>query len=622
MSDVDRPATPALMLTALGIVYGDLGTSPLYAMQAVVGGAGGVDAGAALGVLSLIVWALLLTVSLKYCLLVLRADNAGEGGILALMSLVSGQTARPRWVLAAMGLFGAALLYGDGALTPAISVLSALEGVTVATNALSRFVLPAAVLILIALFAGQVLGTARIGRVFGPVMLVWFVAIGAVGVLGVVERPEVLMAIDPRHAIALLLARPGDALAILGAVFLVLTGGEALYADLGHVGRAPIRWAWYAVVLPALLLSYAGQTALLLGGHPAAGGNPFWAAVPHWAVVPMVVLATVATVIASQAIITGAFSMTRQAMQLGWLPGMRIRQTSDEEYGQIYVPVVNWLLMLATLSLAVSFGSSDRLAGAYGTAVSTTMLLTTLLLAVVMIERWRWPWPLALGVGGALLLVDAAFFLANALKIAEGGWIPLLLGVLLFALMVTWWQGIAAVRTRLGRIVTKPADFLRRLVDGEVPRVAGTAVFLTRADVVVPTIMVRHVDDMKALHRHLATLAVAFEPVPRVARDRRVAIARVADGFWHITARYGFVEMPDLPEVLALARENGCELGLDDAVYFGARDTVVAAPRGQRLLRPGQRMVFAFLYRNALRTVDRFRLPADRFVEVGRQIEL
>ena len=610
-----------MMLTALGIVYGDLGTSPLYAMQAVVGAVGPIDGATALGVLSLITWALLLTISLKYCVLVLRADNSGEGGILALMSLVSGGRARPRWTLASMGLFGAALIYGDGALTPAISVLSALEGVTVVTDTLAPFVLPAAIVILVGLFAGQAFGTARIGRVFGPVMLLWFVAIGAIGILGVAHRPEVLLALDPRHAANLLIGHPAGALAILGGVFLVLTGGEALYADLGHVGRASIRVAWYAVVLPALLLSYAGQTAWLMDGG-SGGGNPFWAVVPGWAVIPMVVLATAATVIASQAIITGAFSMTRQAMQLGWLPGMRIRQTSDVEYGQIYVPLVNWILMVATLGLTLSFGSSERLAGAYGTAVSTTMLLTTLLLGFVMVERWRWSLGLALPVIAAMLLIDVAFFAANAEKIAEGGWIPLLLGAGLFALMLIWWQGAAAIRTRLGRTVMEPAAFLQKLDDGEIPRVPGAAVFLTRASMPVPTVMVQHIEDMGALHRRIVSLGVAFEPTPRVAETDRIRVANIADGFWHVTARYGFVEVPDLPGALMLARRHGCDLALDEAIYFGARDTVVAAPRGERLLRPGVRMVFAFLYRNALRNVDRFRLPQERFVEIGRQIEL
>ncbi len=618
----DRRATPALMLAALGIVYGDLGTSPLYTMQTVVGAAGTIDAGAALGLLSLIVWALLITVSVKYCLFVMRADNNGEGGILALMSLVTGNDPHRRWLLVAMGLFGAALLYGDGAITPAISVLSALEGVNVVTTALKPYVMPAAVAVLLALFAAQALGTARIGSVFGPVMLAWFAAIGVIGLIGVARHPAVLAAIDPRHAIGFLAHHGHGSLIVLGGVFLAVTGAEALYADMGSIGRHPIRAAWYGAVLPALLLSYAGQTALLMQGGVAKDANPFWLTVPQWAVAPMVVLATLATIIASQAIITGAFSLTRQAMQLGWLPGLRIRQTSDREYGQIYVPFVNWALMAVTLALTAAFGSSDRLAGAYGTAVSTTMLLTTALLFHAMTERWRWSAALAGAVAGGFLIVDLVFFAANLMKIADGGWIPLLLGVLLFTMMTTWRRGTDAARTRLGGAREEPARFLQRLIDGEIPRVPGTAVFLTGASRPVPAIMVRHVRDMGALHRSLVSLTLRFEERPRVPAAERVEIERVADGFWHLTAHFGFVEVPDLHAVLMDARERGCELDLDQAIYFGAHDEVVPAPPGERLLPAWRRMLFAFMHRNALRTFDRFQLPAQRFVEVGRQLKL
>ena len=617
----DRPATPALMLTALGIVYGDLGTSPLYTMQTIVGAAGHVDARGALGLLSLIVWALLLTVSVKYCLFVMRADNHGEGGILALMSLVTAGGGR-RWLLAAMGLFGAALLYGDGAITPAISVLSALEGINVATAAFKPYVMPAAVVVLIVLFAAQALGTARIGAVFGPVMLVWFVVIGVIGLAGVVRHPGVLAAIDPRHAIGFLAAHGWGSFVVLGGVFLALTGAEALYADMGNVGRAPIRAAWYGMVLPALLLSYAGQTALLMQGNVPKGGNPFWLAMPHWAVVPMVALATVATIIASQAIITGVFSLTRQAMQLNWLPGLVIRQTSDREYGQIYVPFVNWALMAATLALTVGFGSSDRLAGAYGTAVATTMLLTTALLYCAMTTRWNWSPALAALVSGLFLIVDLAFFAANLLKIVDGGWIPLLLGVILFTLMTSWRRGTEALRQRLGNEREEPARFVQRLLDGQIPRVPGTAVFFTRNSLPVPAIMVRHIRDFGALPRQLASVTLRFEEAPRVAAAQRVEVEQVADGFWHLTAHFGFVELPDLGAVLSQAQSQGCELDLDRAIYFGGHDEVVPAPRGERLMPVWRRMLFGFMYRNGVRTVDRFHLPAERFIEVGRQVAL
>ena len=467
-ASADRAATPGLMLTALGIVYGDLGTSPLYTMQTIVGVAGKVDAAAAIGLLSLIIWALLLTVSVKYCLFVMRADNHGEGGILALMSLVTSGTtpSRRRWLLVAMGLFGAALLYGDGAITPAISVLSALEGINVVTTAFKPYVMPVAVVVLLALFAAQTLGTARIGKVFGPVMLLWFAGIAAIGVVSVVEHPRVLLAVDPRHAIGFLDAHGLGSLAVLGGVFLALTGAEALYADMGHIGRNPIRAAWYGLVLPALLLSYAGQTALIMEGGLANGANPFWLAIPPWAVLPMVVLATAATIIASQAIITGAFSLTRQAIQLGWLPGLQIRQTSNEEYGQIYVPFVNWALMAVTLALTIGFGSSDRLAGAYGTAVATTMLLTTALLYCAMTAQWGWSPALAGLMTAVFLTVDLAFFAANLLKIADGGWIPLLLGAILFTLMTSWRAGVEALRQRLVDEQAEPARFIQMLLDG------------------------------------------------------------------------------------------------------------------------------------------------------------
>ena len=453
-------------------------------------------------------------------------------------------------------------------------------------------------------------------------MLVWFAAIAVIGGIAVAAHPQVLLAIDPRHALGYLARHGWGSLPVLGGVFLALTGAEALYADMGSIGRNPIRAAWYGLVLPALLLSYAGQTALLMQGGVPAGGNPFWLVIPHWAVVPMVVLATAATIIASQAIITGAFSLTRQAMQLGWLPGLAIRQTSDLEYGQIYVPFVNWALIAVTLALTVGFGSSDRLAGAYGTAVATTMLLTTMLLYNAMTGQWRWPAPLAATVSGLFLAVDVAFFAANLLKIADGGWIPLLLGLLLFTLMTSWRRGVDAVRRRLLDERVDPARFAQMLVDGEVPRVPGTAVFFTRNSLPVPAIMVRHIRDFGALPQQLASLTVRFDEIPRIAADRRVEVQQVAEGFWHLTAHFGFLEEPDLGAVLEHARDKGCMLDLDRALYFGSHDEVVPAPRGERVLSGWRRVLFVLMYRNGLRTVDRFRLPAERFIEVGRQVTL
>ncbi len=610
-----------MALAALGIVYGDLGTSPLYTYQTIVGAVGGHPSAAdALGLLSLVIWALIVTVSVKYCLVVMRADNHGEGGILALMSLISGRAGRTAAALTAMGLFGAALIYGDGIITPAISVLSALEGVNVVTTALKPFVLPAALVILVALFALQTYGTARIGRVFGPIMLVWFAVIALLGICGIVRRPDVVLAVDPSHAIGFLLRHGLASLVVLGGVFLAITGGEALYADMGHIGRAPIRLAWFVLVLPALLLSYAGQTALLLD-NPGLDGNPFFRLAPDWAIIPLVVLATVATIIASQAIITGAFSLTRQAMQLGWFPGLVIRQTSDEEYGQIYVPLVNWAMMICTLALTFGFGSSDRLAGAYGTAVSTTMLLTTALLYNVMRDVWRWSLPLALGVSGLFVVIDIVFFAANMLKLLEGGWIPLLLGALIFAAMTTWKRGIDALRKRLVQGEETPEQFLARLEEGQIPRVPGTAVFLSRTGALVPPVLVRHVAQFKAVQETVVGLTIGFEEVPRVAQSERARVSEVAAGLWHVTVRYGFVEIPDLAKALAAARDHGCPLDLDDAIYFAAHDEVVRSESHPRLS-PWRRLLFAFMYRNAVRAPDRFDLPSDRFLEIARQVAL
>jgi KUP system potassium uptake protein len=623
----DRPITAAAALAAMGIVYGDLGTSPLYTFQTIVEDAGGHPSPtAALGLLSLVVWTLLITVSIKYCVFVMKADNHGEGGILALMSLVAGRLGgrgrgRTVAVMVAMGLFGAALIYGDGIITPAISVLSALEGVNIVAKGFTPYVVPAALVVLLALFAAQSRGTATIGKLFGPVMLLWFLVIALLGIGGILRRPEVLAALSPLYAAGFLAAHGWRSLVVLGGVFLAITGGEALYADMGHIGRGPIRVAWYAVVLPALLLSYAGQTGLLLA-HPGLTGNPFFELAPHWAILPLVVLATLATIIASQAIITGVFSLTRQAMQLGWFPGLVIRQTSDEEYGQIYVPFVNWVMMAGTLALTWGFGSSAKLAGAYGTAVSTTMLLTTALLYNAMRDVWRWPVLPAALVSGIFLVADLGFFAANLLKLREGGWIPLALGVVLFLMMTTWHKGVAAVRARLAEQEDKPEVFLADLNGGRITRVPGTAVFLSRTGTAIPDMLIRHAAQMGALQEALVTLSLVFDEVPRVAASDRAVVEPIAEGFWHVTVRFGFIEVPNVFVALASARDGGCPLSLDDAVFFGARDEVVPARRKQRRLPGWRRMMFAFMYRNAVRAPDRFDLPADRFLEVGRQVEL
>ncbi len=609
-------------LGALGIVYGDLGTSPLYTLQTVVQATGGhFTTASALGILSLLVWTLIITISIKYCLFVMRADNHGEGGILALMSLVGANrfkgTAK---ILAVMGLLGAALLYGDGVITPAISVLSALEGVNVVTGSLKPFVMPAAVAILIVFFAAQRFGTARIGAAFGPIMLLWFLVIAVLGLTGIVRNPSVLTALDPRHAIGFLAHSGGNGMLVLGGVFLCITGGEALYADMGHFGPGPIRLSWYAIVLPSLLLSYAGQTALLIQ-KGTIEGNPFFQLCPTWGVYPLVFLAMIATIIASQSIITGSFSMTRQAMQLGWLPGFHIRQTSDKVYGQIYVPVVNWMMMVATIGITIAFGSSDRLAGAYGTAVSTTMMLTTCLLFTAMRKTWRWPLAVSILIAGLFLIVDVGFFGANLLKIAEGGWLPLTFGALVFFLMLTWRSGIDAVRESLAQASEAPERFVADLAAGKVPRVPGTAIFLTRTYQKIPPLLIDHVKHMGALHQSVIALTILFEESPRIDDEERCGVEKIADGIWRVTMRFGFVEIPDLTAALKRVKGLDPSIDLDHAIYFATRDIIVARA-GSSLFAHWRLPVFAFLYRNAVKVVDRFSLPPDRVVEIARQIEL
>jgi KUP system potassium uptake protein len=614
--------TPTAILTALGIVYGDLGTSPLYTFKAIAQAMGGAfDRASALGSLSLIFWALIITISIKYCMFVMRADNHGEGGILALMSLSQAKWRGRKWPLIACGLFGAALIYGDGIITPAISVLSALEGLNVATDAFVPHVMPMAAVILLVLFSVQRLGTGNVAKAFGPAMLVWFMAIAVLGLLGIWRNPAVLTAADPRFAIGFLASHGWLSFVVLGAVFLAVTGGEALYADMGNVGPNPIRIAWFALVLPALLLNYAGQTALFLGGL-TADGNSFFALAPSWSLYPLVALATLATIIASQAIITGVFSLTRQAMQLGWFPGVEIRQTSSETYGQIYVPFVNWTMMALTIGLTISFRSSDRLAGAYGTAVSTTMLLTTVLLYEVMRKSWRWPVWTALPVFCGFLVVDFVFFGANLLKIRDGGWIPLLLATMLFIVMTTWRSGTDAVRRAQIRS-SEPLDkFLKDIEKDKRPRVPGTAVFLTRMlSRAVPPLIMQHVRQIGAIPEILVALSVRFVDRPRVGPDERLEVKQLSASFWHLTLRYGFVEVPDLPATLGMAGELGCALPLDDPIYFAAHDDIVRR-KGRSYLWRWQRWLFAFMYRNSTHAEDRFNLPAGSFVEITRRMEV
>ena len=622
-----RDAPPAMrfgqarwMVAALGVVFGDIGTSPLYTLKTVLDLSGGSrDPAVVLGILSLIIWTLIVITTIKYVGCAMRVDNDGEGGILALMALL-GVKREHRPALVAFGLFGAALIYGDGAITPAISVLSALEGLTIAAPPLASYVLPAAVAILIALFAIQPLGTARIGRAFGPVMTVWFLTIGILGVWGIARHPSVLLALSPTYALAYLLHGGAAGFLVLGGVFLCVTGAEALYADMGHFGAGPIRMAWHAVVFPCLALNYAGQAAIVLAGG-VTGDNIFYRLCPESLLLPLIGLATVATIIASQSIITGAFSMTRQAIQLGWFPRLQISQTSDEGYGQIYVGPVNWTLMVATIGLAVGFGKSENLAAAYGIAVSATMLMTSALLLIAMREIWRWGWLASGSLAGMFLVVDSAFFASNSTKIAEGGYVPIILAICVYGVMFIWHRGAQAVSTRLHDCLTPIEAFLARIERDKIARVPGTAVFLTRATRETPPVMVWLVRHNRSLHARVIALTATIESVPRIADEERFAITPVAPGFWRAIVRFGFMERPNVPRVLEQLKARGCTIDLDDVTYYVGHETVISRTDGKGLPR-WEEMIFAAMERNAAHVTDYFRLPTEQVVEIGRQIAI
>jgi KUP system potassium uptake protein len=610
-----------LTLTALGVVYGDIGTSPLYALRECFHGPHGIAPTRenVLGVLSLIFWSLTLIISVKYLIFVMRADNDGEGGILALMALVSRQPqARRRGhaVLVALGLFGAALLYGDGMITPAISVLGAVEGLTVATHVFEPYVVPTTVAILVALFLIQSRGTGAVGVLFGPVMVLWFVTIGVMGGWWIVSDPHVLTAFNPAHA-AVFLGRNGwHGFVVLGAVFLVVTGGEALYADMGHFGRRPIRLAWFTLVLPGLLLNYLGQGALLLS-HPEAAASPFYLMAPSWAVYPLVALATMAAVIASQALISGVFSLTRQAVQLGYCPRLDIDHTSVTERGQIYIPQVNWALMIATVALVIGFGSSSALAAAYGVAVTSTMIITTLLAYLVA----RGSWGVSRGVAGSLavffLAIELGFFGANLIKIFQGGWFPLVIGVMLYTALSTWKKGRSLLALRFVDRHYPLDQFLQE--DGARPphRVPGTAIFMTSNLDGTPPTLLHNLQHNKVLHERVLLLTVVTSEIPHVEAQHRVEIEPLDGGFFRVRIRYGFMEEPDIPAAL---RVSGLHIVPDETTYFLGTETLLATGRpGMPLWRE---RLFVLMSRNALRATSFFKIPPDRVVEIGMQVEL
>ncbi len=613
-----HPAFGALMLGALGVVYGDIGTSPLYTMKTALDWAGSsATAEVVLGMLSLIVWTLLITTSLKYVAVVMRADNEGEGGILALMSLLSRKQGT-RIGIVSLGILGAALLYGDGAITPAISVLSALEGLKAPIPAIEPYIVSMAVVILIAVFALQPQGSARIGKLFGPIMVVWFAVIGILGLLGIARNPGVLVALDPRHGLIYLFTHGFSGFLVLGAVFLCATGAEALYADMGHFGPKAIRSTWYFFVLPMLLLSYAGQTALVLNGSVESGGNPFFALCPARLQVPLVFLATVATIIASQAIISGAFSMTRQAIQLGLCPRLHIKQTSEEGYGQIYVGFVNWALMALTLTLTLTFRSSDNLAAAFGIAVALTMLLTSVLIFHVMREIWHWSLPLAGAVAGLFILVDLSFVSANMMKVLEGGWVPLVVAAIIFALMSIWRDGRGLLVKKLERDTLPLETFIQQMRNK--PRVHGSAVYLTNRLDVVPVALLHNLKHNKILHERIVLLQVLTKNIPHVDESDRIEVHHLADNYHTITVNYGFMESPNLPRALDDCAVKQLRFNMMDTSFFVGRFTIV--PKKRAKWRKVETKIFEAMHRNALPATEFFRIPPNRVVELGTQVEI
>jgi KUP system potassium uptake protein len=612
-----RGSFGALALGALGVVYGDIGTSPLYTMKTALDWGGGATPEIAIGMLSLIVWTLLITTSIKYVAVVMRADNDGEGGILALMSLI-GIKHGNRTGIIAIGVLGASLLYGDGAITPAISVLSAIEGLKLPVPAIAPYVMPLSVAVLVGIFALQPQGSARIGKLFGPIMTVWFITIGVLGLNGVMNHPGVLVALDPRYGAAYLFTHGFTGFLVLGAVFLCATGAEALYADMGHFGPQPIRLAWYGLVLPMLLLNYAGQAAVVVQGATAADANPFFILCPASLQVPLVILATLATIIASQAIISGAFSMTRQAIQLGLCPRLHITQTSAEGYGQIYVGSVNWVLMALTLGLTLGFRSSDNLAAAFGVAVSLTMLLTSLLMFLVMRDIWNWSLTASVLVAGLFIVVDLSFVTANLMKVFEGGFVPLIVAAVIFFLMWTWRSGRQLMLETLERDTLPLASFIKQ-IHGK-SRVPGTAVYVTSRTDVVPVPLLHNLKHNKVIHQRVVLLHVVTENAPHIAADQRIRVTDLMDDFYSVEACYGFMEQPDIPQALDACGSQHLRFNLMDTSFFVGRLTIVpaAAPR----MSPIRIKLFEAMHRNALAATEFFRIPPNRVIELGGQIEL
>jgi KUP system potassium uptake protein len=615
-------AGSSLTIAALGVVYGDIGTSPLYAVRQSLLDFGDLSEHAILGALSLIVWALALIVTVKYVIVIMRADNRGEGGLLALTALVLRTARRTErryvWIMAA-GLVGAALFYGDGVITPAISVLSAVEGLKVATPLFEPYVIPISLVLLIGLFLMQCRGTASVGRLFGPVMLVWFVVLALLGMRGIAQQPRILLALNPFYGIAVLLDGSWRGFIMLGAVFLAVTGTEALYADMGHFGRTALRTAWLRLVFPALLLNYFGQGAVLLG-NPQALENPFYRLAPEWGLYPLVVLAAAATVIASQAVISGAFSITRQAVQLGYLPRLEVRHTSEQEIGQVYVPRINIGLLVAVIVLVLGFRSSDNLGAAYGIAVSGMMAITTGL-AFLYMRSQGWSLALAVPVFAVFGLVDLTFLCANLLKITEGGWFPIVVAALVFALMATWWRGRRLLAEKRARDAMPLREFVAALKADHPMRIPGTAVFMTRDLEHVPLALLHALKHYQVLHQRVVMMQVVTEDVPHVPEEQRLEISELGKGFYAIRLRYGFMEQPNVMRALAQCRTGGLRFNLMETSFIIGREKLRPRPRRAAFWRWRDRL-FILMTNNMLDATEFFRIPPNRVVELGGQIEI
>ena len=620
-----RAALPALVVGALGVVFGDIGTSPLYALKECFSPEHGIAPTPenVKGILSLITWSMAWVVAWKYLSVMMRADNNGEGGILALLALaLRGLDREPRlrWFVIMLGIFGAAMFYGDSMITPAISVLSAVEGLEIATPVFSRWVIPATLAILAALFLIQRHGTGRVGAFFGPVTALWFVAIAVAGVSRIGDHPDIVHALDPARAVAFLAANPLPGFLVLGAVFLVLTGGEALYADMGHFGKRPVRIAWFGLVMPALLLNYYGQGAFLLA-NPAAVKNPFYLMLPGWALLPMVALATAATVIASQAVISGAFSITRQAIHLGYIPRLNILHTSDRQIGQVYVPFINWMLFAAVVLLVLGFQSSGHLANAYGIAVSATMVIECALAMVVAHRLWKWHPSATAAVLGSMLAIDFAFFASNAAKFLSGGWFPLAIGAACFTLLVTWKRGRTLLMRRMSEEGIPLEPFLDALAVSPPQVVPGTAIFMTSTPGKVPHAMLHNLKHNKVMHERIVFLTVVTHDVPVVPVEDRVQLSRLREGFWQMEAWYGFKEHPDVGEVFSSCRRQyGLAFEPMETSYFLSHETIVAGER--RGMATWRDHLFAWMSRNATRATDFFNIPINRVVELGTHVDI